>query len=101
MKGLQLAVVLVCVNLVSLWALPAGEDGQWIDDVSNNPEVMGFDKETRSQDEAVAVPDSISSNVQVEDDGEWVDDVTGNQIIMGEDPLSQDSGLSGKTVVEF
>lgn len=99
MRGLYLAVTLLCVSFVSMWALPAGEDGQWIDDVSNNPEVMGLDTVARNGDDFVAVRES-PSGIVVEDDGEWVDDVTGNQIVMGEDPLSQDSGLSdGKLIV--
>ncbi len=80
--------------MVSTLGLPAGEDGEWIDDVSNNREVMGL---SEGEDFPAAVPNTmVRTSNREDDDGEWVDDVTGNLIVMGEDPLSQARGSSGK-----
>lgn len=66
------------------------EDGQWMDDVSGNPEVMGFDPSDEVQADQQFDPAPAEDQA-----GEWVDDVSGNQIVMGEDPASQDPGLNG------
>jgi hypothetical protein len=89
-----LAILLCCSQLVlTTNGHPAGEDGEWVDDISNNPEIMGRIAEDEEDDPSRSVAAPVSKN---EDDGEWVDDVTGNMFIMGEDPLSQSTGLSGK-----
>ncbi|XP_046461557.1 uncharacterized protein LOC124207947 [Daphnia pulex] len=87
-----LAILLCCSQLVlTTNGHPAGEDGEWVDDISNNPEIMGRIDQEDDPSRSVAAP--VAKNVN-EDDGEWVDDVTGNMFIMGEDPLSQSTGLS-------
>ncbi|XP_046634360.1 uncharacterized protein LOC124313462 [Daphnia pulicaria] len=87
-----LAILLCCSQLVlTTNGHPAGEDGEWVDDISNNPEIMGRIAEDEEDDPSRSVAAPVAKN---EDDGEWVDDVTGNMFIMGEDPLSQSTGLS-------
>jgi hypothetical protein len=91
-----LAILLCCSQLVlTTNGHPAGEDGEWVDDISNNSEIMGRIAEDEEDDSSRSVAVPVAKNVN-EDDGEWVDDVTGNMYIMGEDPLSQSTGLSGK-----
>lgn len=88
MTGFYLLAILFCAQVImSTNGRPVGEDGEWMDDVSLNPDVMGLNVD----DSALSRSDPF-----VEDNGEWVDDVTGNQFIMGEDPISQSAGLSGK-----
>lgn len=89
MSAFYLLTLLVCSLMVSTLGNPAGEDGEWVDDVSNNREVMGL-----SEGEDFPVPNTLTSRNtdREEDDGEWVDDVTGNLIVMGEDPLTQARG---------
>ena len=82
MTSVYILAILLCFSQVVLttYGHPAGEDGEWVDDVSNDPEMNA---------------EPVANSVK-EDDGEWVDDVTGNMFIMGEDPLTQSTGLSGK-----
>lgn len=90
MKHIYLVAILLCSQLVAYSSCrPANFDGEWLDDDSNNREVMGSTNNDDGDEFAVAQADSNR-----EDDGEWVDDVTGNLLVMGEDPLSQ--GIVGK-----
>ena len=92
-----LAILLCCCQLVlTTYGHPAGEDGEWVDDISNNPEIMGMIPEDEDDGPSRSVAAAPAAKSVNEDDGEWVDDVTGNMFIMGEDPLSQSTGLSGK-----
>lgn len=81
-------VVFVIFGLVASVLSQADDEGQWVDDVSSNPETMGYDSS--------AAEGSPSLSFSKDETGEWVDDVTGNLIYMGEDPSSQDTGLGGK-----
>ena len=58
--------VLLCLSSVKA---DMGNDGQWIDDVSGNPVVMGM----------VAGPPGPHQT----SDGQWIDDVSGNPVVMG------------------
>ena len=58
--------VLLCLSSVKA---DMGNDGQWIDDVSGNPVVMGM----------VAGPPGPHHT----SDGQWIDDVSGNPVVMG------------------
>ncbi|KZS18042.1 Uncharacterized protein APZ42_016069 [Daphnia magna] len=87
MTGSYLLAILFCTQVIlTANGRPVGDDGEWMDDVSLNPDIMGLNDEDDN--------DLPRSAPTVEDNGEWVDDVTGNMFIMGEDPLSQSTGLS-------
>lgn len=93
MTRIYVIAILLCVqHLLPLLANPAGEDGEWIDDVSNNPEVMGLNTDSSDDDQSSpvqSVPVSRATSKSDPETGEWVDDVTGNLIVMGEDPMSR------------
>lgn len=94
MTGSYLLAILFCTQVIlTANGRPVGDDGEWMDDVSLNPDIMGLNDEDDN--------DLPRSAPTVEDNGEWVDDVTGNMFIMGEDPLSQSTGLSGKCKFQF
>lgn len=90
----------------------AGEDdGQWKDDVSGNPEVMGFVDPSEQQMQFAepiqvpvpmqAAPEFFEPSNDDDQSGAWMDDVSNNQIAMGEDPLSQDPGLGNTHLKSF
>lgn len=94
MPRLYLIAILLCIQqLLPILANPAGEDGEWIDDVSNNPEVMGLLNTDSSDDDqsspVQSAPVTRTTTISDPETGEWVDDVTGNLLVMGEDPLSR------------
>ena len=68
-----LFAVLLCLSSVNA---DMSNDGEWIDDVSGNPVVMGM----------VAGPPHhgmMAPAMHQNEDGQWIDDVSGNPVVMG------------------
>ena len=76
-SSLFLAVLLCLVSVKA----DMGDDGQWIDDVSGNPIVMGMVDGHGPM--MMAQPPAHHAPMVHSADGQWVDDVSGNPVVMG------------------
>ena len=90
---------LLAVAVSSSSSSSSSNDGQWVDDITGNAQVMGTQSDDVTQQvfvpvAPVAVVHSDGDGHDHHRDGSWLDDVTGNLVVMGEDPLSQDPGLN-------
>ena len=102
MAGRFSFLILFCALLavaVSSSSSSSSNDGQWVDDITGNAQVMGTQSDDVTQQvfvpvAPVAVVHSDGDGHDHHRDGSWLDDVTGNLVVMGEDPLSQDPGLN-------